>query len=80
MGDSIHADFQHELLSSTCVPVFFYIIECFLGKIDCSHLCTIGCWDLVTTNSFKDGLGSSIGYNQIDQVRIWIGIAFKETQ
>jgi hypothetical protein len=58
MGDNIHAHFQHELLSSTCVPVIFYITHCFLGKIGSSHLRTVGCWDLVTMNSFKDGFGS----------------------
>jgi hypothetical protein len=58
MGDSIHADFQHELLSSTCVPIILYITDCFLGNIDNIHLRTIGCWDLVRTNSFKDGFGS----------------------
>jgi hypothetical protein len=36
------------------------------------------CWDLVTTNYQKQIwiLLFCVGYNQIDQVRIWIGIAF----
>jgi hypothetical protein len=36
------------------------------------------CWDLVTTNYQEQIwiLLFCVGYNQIDQVRIWIGIAF----
>jgi hypothetical protein len=52
MGDNIHAHFQNELLSFTFVPIIFYITHCFLGKIDSSHLRTVGCWDLVTVAIF----------------------------
>jgi hypothetical protein len=58
MGDIIHAHFQHEFFSSICLSVIFDITDYFLGKIDNNHLCSVGYWDLVKTNSFKDGFRS----------------------
>jgi len=76
MGDNIHADFLHELLSSTCVPVMFYITDCFLGKID-NRSTTISS-NLQCQEEWKLDSGAShrnwfISYQSIDDGVVFMG-------
>ena len=76
MGDNIHADFLHELLSSTCVPVMFYITDCFLGKIDnrsttiSSNLQCQEEWKLDSSASHRNWF---ISYQSIDDGVVFMG-------
>jgi hypothetical protein len=77
MGDIIHAHFQHEMFFLLVFEYFFTLLTLFLGRSAASpYYWVLGFGD----NEFLQGwiwiLLFSFGYNQIDQVRIWVGIAF----